>query len=94
MIDNETWGGYNNDGTLNPTSQVMVDLSPVMIGIGGGDVGYAELYEGIQSNKGVFYQRAEMNRAKAITKAQKKGKPTPTSFFGKSNEIYKILYLK
>lgn len=92
LVEDESWGGYDESGKLNPTSRAMVDVSQVLIGIGGGDVGYAELREGIRDKKVVFFHRAEMNRQKAIAKAKKKGKPTPTGFYGKADEIHALLY--
>jgi hypothetical protein len=54
-IQDSTWGGYvagakaTIDHRLNPTSQVVVGVSTVVIGIGGGGVTYAELQESQRS---------------------------------------------
>jgi hypothetical protein len=35
FISDETWGGYLPNGELSPTSAAIVDISDIMIGIGG-----------------------------------------------------------
>lgn len=92
LVEDESWGGYDENKNLNPTSLAMVSVSDIMIGIGGGDVGYAELKEAINQKVPVQFFRAEMNKAKARAKAKKKGKPAPTTFYGAADKIYGELY--
>lgn len=59
-INDKTWGGYvlgvetRVDRTLNPTSQAIVGISELVVGIGGGDIAYAELFESANTGNEVY----------------------------------------
>ena len=82
-VADKTWGGFL-DGTqqLSPTSQVMVAVSDVMIGIGGGEVGRDELLSARSAGKQVRFYPAEFNHDVARKKARDKGLSEPTDFGG------------
>ncbi len=82
-VDDQTWGGFM-DGTreLSPTSQVMVAVSDVMIGIGGGEVGRDELLSAKSAGKPVHFYPADFNHEVARKKSRDKGLPEPTEFGG------------
>lgn len=82
-VEDALWGGIDpKTGALSPTSQAMVSASDFVVGIGGGDVARDELRAAKQAGKSVRYVPAEMNHAKAIASAEKKGRPKPTDFRG------------
>lgn len=86
FVNDPTWGGYvNGSSTLSPTSEAMVSVSKVMIGLGGGDVGRDELIEAHKRGLPVDFHPADMNHETALKKAAKAGKPAPTDFSGSAN---------
>lgn len=86
-VKDETWGGYLPGAKqLSPTSRAMVDVSTVIVGIGGGQVGADEMSAGRQAGKKVQFFPADMNHQLAIEKAQKKGQPIPTDFRGAAHQ--------
>ena len=83
FVEDPSWGG-RIEGTerLSPTSTAMVEVSDVLIGIGGGAVGRDELVAARRLGKPVTFIPADMNRARAIERAASKGLPAPTDFRG------------
>ena len=93
FIKDKTWGGYNEKGVLNPTSEVMIAPSDIVISIGGGQVAHDELVEALKRGKYVKIYPAEMKHADVIAKFQKnnektgqKTNPQPADFYGKAND--------
>ncbi len=83
FIEDATWGGYlEGTQTLSPTSEALVAVSDIVIGIGGGAVGRDEMLEAQERGTPVTFIPADMNHARAIEKARKKGRPEPTDFRG------------
>ncbi len=83
FVEDATWGGYGEGSTtLSPTSEAMVRVSDEIVGIGGGAVGRDEMLEARKRGKPVRFIPADMNHAKAVAKAKRKGKPVPTDFHG------------
>jgi hypothetical protein len=84
-IKDDTWGGYL-PGTLQlaPTSEAMVSVSDVVIGIGGGEVGRDELDESLKRNKTVHFFSADMNHDKAKKKGLSDFKGAATEFYEKN----------
>lgn len=82
-VEDETWGGVvEGSGRLSPTSEAMVGVSDVLVGIGGGAVGRDELMHARKMGKDVRFIPADMNHQRAIEKAKQKGRPAPTDFRG------------
>ena len=88
FVEDETWGGFLADtGELSPTSRAIIDVSHVVIGIGGGEVARDELMAARAAGKNVEYHAADMDHAKARAKAERDGRPAPTSFRGAAAEV-------
>ena len=89
FVEDESWGGINEETKeLNPTSEVIVESSDIMIGIGGNDVGRDELLAGQGQGKEVRFYPAEMNHEFWIGWMKKKGLPPPESFWGTAHEAF------
>jgi hypothetical protein len=88
LIEDSLWGGYK-PGTkiLSPTSKAMVNASDVIIALGGGDVAHDELTEARKRFIPICFHSFEMNKAKAIKKAQSRGLPEPTYFYGGAQKL-------
>lgn len=88
-IPDETWGGLvPGTDRLSPTSQAMVDMSDVLVGIGGGEVSRDELAVARRAGKPVEFIPADMDHAKAVAKAAKKGEAPPTDFRGETHAVF------
>jgi len=82
-VHDATWGGLlTGTEQLSPTSTAMVENSDRLVAIGGGEVARDELMGAKLAGKEVQFIPADMNHAKAIEKAVKKGQPTPSDFRG------------
>ena len=89
FVQDESWGGINEETKeLNPTSEVIVESSDIMIGIGGNDVGRDELLAGKKQGKEVRFYPAEMSHEFWIGWMKKKGLPPPESFWGTAHEAF------
>lgn len=83
FVKDATWGGLlPGSEQLSPTSSAMVENSDRIVAIGGGEVARDELAAAKRAGKQVEFIAADMNHAKAVEKAQKKGQPVPTDFRG------------
>jgi hypothetical protein len=92
-VEDATWGGFIDDsGLLSPTSEVMVEISDIMVGIGGGEVGRDELLATISRSRKICFFEAQMNHAIARKKAAKKGLTPPTDFEGAAAHALKGEY--
>ena len=87
FVPDETWGGYLPNGELSATSAAIVDVSDVIVGIGGGEVARDELLAAKAAGRRTNYIPADLNHLTAIKKAVSKGQPTPTDFSGAANVI-------
>lgn len=89
FVEDETWGGFL-EGTeqLSPTSEAMVAVSEIIIGIGGGAVSRDEMIAADRAGKKVQFIPADMNHERAKEKARKKGQPEPTDFQGEAHQIF------
>ena len=88
-VEDDSWGGINEETkVLNPTSEVMVESSDIMIGIGGNDVGRDELLAGKDQGKKVRFYPAETNHEFWIGWMKKKGLPPPESFWGTAHAAF------
>ena len=86
-VEDSTWGGFTEGSNqLSPTSAVMVEISDVFVGIGGGEVSRDEMIAANRSGKNVRFFPADMNHQIARQRAQKKSLPEPTDFRGKAGE--------
>ena len=82
-VEDDSWGGFVKGTTrLSPTSQLMVDVSDLLVAIGGGDVARDELLVAQQRGKATRFIAADMNHAAARAKAATAGLPEPTDFSG------------
>ena len=88
FIRDESWGGKLASGELTPTSQAMVMSSDVLVGIGGGPISRDELLAGKALGKPVIFYPAEIGHEAAIRRAEWRGLPVPTSFWGEAHEVF------
>lgn len=83
MIKDKTWGGLVNDkGLLAATSRTIVDVTDLVIAIGGGAIGRDEFLHLVKKGVPAEFYAAIVNKAKAIKKAVTSGSPVPTEFRG------------
>ena len=83
LVQDQFWGGYLDDGeSLSPTSKVIVEVSHLVVAIGGGMVSRDEFLATKKADKKTWFIPAEMNHKRAIEKAQRKGLPIPADFRG------------
>jgi hypothetical protein len=83
LVEDDSWGGLVGDtGQLSPTSAAIVNVSDVIVGIGGGIIGGEEMAAARQQGKTVRFFPADMNHRMAIEKARKKGLAVPAEFAG------------
>jgi hypothetical protein len=88
-VEDPGWGGFlKGTRELSPTSNAIVAISDIMIGIGGGEVARDELVAAKLSGKQVRFIPADMNHQKARESARKKNLPEPTDFRGATNEAF------
>lgn len=88
-VADATWGGFlESSDQLSPTSQAMVDVSDLLVAIGGGEVARDELVAARRAGKTVTFIPADMNHRLAIEKAVKKGQPPPTDFRGAAEAVF------
>jgi hypothetical protein len=82
-VEDTEWGGFSKDGLrLTPTSEAMIGVSDVVIGIGGNEIGRDEMRVARRRGKLLQFTAADMNHEIAIQKAVKKGAPLPKDFRG------------
>lgn len=83
FINDDTWGGLlPQSGKLAPTSEAIVRVSDIVVGIGGGEATRDELIAAQALGKKVRFYAADMNHRQARDKAAKKGLPAPADFSG------------
>jgi hypothetical protein len=88
VIEDDSWGGRRNDGSLSPTSTAMVHSADEMIAIGGGEIARDEIEAARGLGKPVRYEAADMGHAAARDAAQRKGQPEPTDFKGPVHRLF------
>ena len=89
VIVDKAWGGFvEGTQTLSPTSQAMVDVSDVVVGIGGGEVARDEMIAARNAGKVVRFVPADMNHQRAIEAARRKGAPVPPDFRGAADVVF------
>ena len=83
FVEDDTWGGLiDGDEKLSPTSTAMVEVSDLLVGIGGGEVARDELLIARQSGIEIRFFPADMNHQIALENAARRGQPVPTDFCG------------
>ncbi len=83
IVQDETWGGFLKDTKkLSPTSEINVQVSNILIAIGGGPIARDELLEAKRRGKRTSFIPAEKNRAVARENARRQGLPVPSDFRG------------
>ena len=88
FVADRTWGGWlDKTGQLSPTSAAIVEVSDVLVGIGGGAVAAAELSTAQRAGKPVRFFAADMNHAKTRRQARRKGLPVPTDLRGEAHHL-------
>lgn len=88
-VEDTIWGGYLEGGNmLSPTSNVIVEISDLLIGIGGGEIGRDELLAAKKLGKEVRFFPADMNHQLAREKARRKGLPLPTEYTGAADAAF------
>ena len=88
IVEDSSWGGWQDDGRLSPTSQAICASCEVMVGIGGGAIAGAELVETRRMGKAVRFHRADMNHGLAIERAARAGEAPPTDFTGAAQKLF------
>ena len=89
FIVDEAWGGFvEATQKLSPTSQAMVDVSDVVVGIGGGEIARDEMIGARNAGKLVRFVPADMNHQKAMETARGKGAPVPPDFRGAADAVF------
>jgi hypothetical protein len=89
FVEDATWGGFLPDSDeLAPTSEAMVSVSDILVGIGGGAVARDEMQAAQAAGKEIRFYPADMNHQKAIEKAKKKGQPVPADFSGAAGAAF------
>ncbi len=88
VIDDDSWGGSRNDGTLSPTSVAMAGAADDIIAIGGGPIARDEIEAARKLGKTIHYAAADMNHAAALENARRKGEAPPTEFKGAVHELF------
>ena len=82
-VPDPTWGGFlKGTATLSPTSQAMVEISDVLVAIGGGDVARDEMIAAQRLGKPVEFIPADLNHRQALDKARRQSLTAPTDFGG------------
>jgi len=64
VVEDETWGGELEDGSLSPTSRTILDCSDQILGYGGGRVGRAELCAAIREDLPVLFFPVKPGKSK------------------------------
>lgn len=89
FVSDTTWGGIlPGTNRLSPTSTAMVEVSDVLVAIGGGEVARDELTAAKRSGKRVEFIPADMNHQLAREKAVKKGLAPPADFAGAAATLF------
>lgn len=89
FVQDDAWGGYLRDSTrLSPSSEAMVAVSDVIIGIGGGAIARDEMLEARSRGKRVIFWPADMSHDIAVRKAARKGTARPTDFRGAAHAVF------
>jgi hypothetical protein len=95
FIKDATWGGcLPGSNRLSPTSEAMVEISDVLICIGGGEISRDEMIAADHADKEVRFIPAEMSHRAALEKAEKKGLPPPSDFHGPAYQAALALGVK
>ena len=90
FVADQQWGGnLPHSDQLSPTSRAMVECSDILVGIGSGGIGEAEMLAGKAQGKPIHYYPADMNHARAISYAKRMGLPPPESFRGSNPDVFK-----
>ena len=88
FVPDASWGGYlPQTEQLSPTSTAMVEVSHIIIGMGGGAVARDELLAAKKLGKAVRFFPAEMNHAIVRAEANETGEPAPNDFLGAAHEV-------
>ena len=89
IVPDEQWGGIVEEtGRLSPTSEAMVAVSDVLVGIGGGAVTRDELLAARERGKEVRFFAAELDHQRAFDRASSRGEPAPTDFQGEAHRVF------
>jgi hypothetical protein len=89
FVEDETWGGLIDDGQrLSPTSEAMVKVSDLVVGIGGGEVARDELVGARRNGRGIRFIPADQNHRLARERAEERGLPEPASFGGAAADVF------
>jgi hypothetical protein len=90
FISDERWGGLiEGTSELSPTSRAMVNVSDIIVGIGGGDVARDEMVAARRAGKEVRFVPADMNHERAIEAARERGLPVPSDFRGAADPFFR-----
>ncbi len=89
FVEDETWGGLIDEGQrLSPTSEAMVKVSDLVVGIGGGEVARDELIGARRNSREIRFIPADQNHRLARERAEERGLPEPSSFGGAAAEVF------
>lgn len=83
FVPDPLWGGrVPGSERLSDTSQVIVDVSDLIVAIGGGEIARDELEAAMRAGKAARFIAADMNHGIARATAARKNLPVPTDFRG------------
>ena len=89
FIKDSQWGGKMPDSDeLSPTSKAMVEVSDLLVGIGGNAISRDELLYGKKLGKPIQFFAAEINHEWSIRRARTQNKPDPEHFFGDAHDVF------
>lgn len=91
FVPDPLWGG-RVPGTqrLSDTSQTIVDVSDLLVAIGGGEVARDELEAAMRVGKPLRFIAADMNHGIALANAARKNLPAPTDFRGAAGARFAV----
>ncbi|OHT08494.1 hypothetical protein TRFO_23014 [Tritrichomonas foetus] len=81
LIKDFLYGGFlKGTEKLSPTSEVMVEITDIVVALGGGEISKAEFLTAKRKNKKCAFFPFDFNHQKAITRSKRRNMPIPTNF--------------
>ncbi|HSM04968.1 MAG TPA: hypothetical protein VK858_10090 [Longimicrobiales bacterium] len=88
VVADDQWGGLiEGTDVLSPTSEAIVAVSDVYLAIGGGAAARDEAVAARARGKEVRFFPADLDRRRAIERAEARGEPVPTDFRGAAHQV-------
>ena len=88
-VEDDLWGGFmEKSDKLSPVSAAMIQITHIIVGIGGGEIARDELITAKKTGIETRFFTADMNHKNAIETAKRKGLPIPTEFAGAACKVF------